>query len=130
MEISFTKDQEIGYILFQKINEPEICRNIIQLKNKVEQEEAYNFHYDLWENIASKYFAAAEINYRHISYLLNSENYTIQKDKVIDFYNETGISHQVRDIILELIRSSDKEWVDYDDIMYSILAKEIMNQFK
>ena len=130
MEISFTKDQEIGFILFQKINEPEICRNIIQLKNKVEQEEAYNFHYDLWENIASKYFAAAEINYRHISYLLNSENYTIQKDKVIDFSNETGISHQVRDIILELIRSSDKEWVDYDDIMYSILAKEIMNQFK
>ena len=130
MEISFTKDQEIWFILFQKINEPEICRNIIQLKNKVEQEEAYNFHYDLWENIASKYFAAAEINYRHISYLLNSENYTIQKDKVIDFYNETGISHQVRDIILELIRSSDKEWVDYDDIMYSILAKEIMNQFK
>ena len=143
MEISFTKDQEIGFILFQKINEPEICRNIIQLKNKVEQEEAYNFHYDLWENIASKYFAAAEINYRHISYLLNSENYTIQKDKVIDFYNETGISYQNRDLILSLINDygwmSNKNFIlpseiskDVDDQIYSVMAQKIhdKNRFK
>jgi len=130
MEIAFRKDQEIGLLLFQKINEPEICKDIILMKNKMEEEEAYNYHYEIWERIASKYFKAIDSNNRHISYVSDGEKYISYKDTSLDFYNETGISHQVRDIIIELINAPDKSWREYDDFMYGILANEIMAKIR
>ena len=41
-----------------------------------------------------------------------------------------GYSYQVRDLLLELIRSPDKCWRNYDDIIYSVLANKINNQVK
>ena len=50
---SLTKDQMIYLLLLTKIDEPQLCRNIIGLKNKKEKIETYNYHYENWENIAS-----------------------------------------------------------------------------
>ena len=130
MEIALKKNQGIALILFQRISEPEICKDIISMKNKMEEEETYNYHCERWETIASKYFQAIESNYRHMSYILDGEKYVSHKDKPLDFYNETGISHQVRDIIMELICAPNKSCRDCDDFLYGILAKEIMAKIK
>ena len=46
MEQSLTKDQIIYLLLLSKIDEPQLCRYIIGLKNSKEKIEAYNYHYE------------------------------------------------------------------------------------
>ena len=130
MEIALTLDQEIALILIEKISEPNLCKDIIKYMHQFEEEETYEYHYERWETIASKYFKAIDSKFRRISYVLDGEKYIFYKDVEIDFYKETGISHQVKDIIHELICSPDKSDREYDDFIYGILAKEIMNEMK
>jgi len=130
MENALTRDQEIYLLLIDKVREPTICKDIILLKNEMEKEETYKYHYERWETIASKYFKAIDSNFRHISYVQDGEKFVFYKDVDTDFYRETGISHQVKDIIHELICSSDKLNREYNDIIYGILAKAIMYEMK
>ena len=130
MENALTLDQEISLLLIGKIREPNICKDIIFLKNEMEKEETYKYHYERWETIASKYFKAIDGKFRHISYVQDGEKFVFYKDVDTDFYRETGISHQVKDIIHGLICSSDKLNREYNDIIYGILAKAIMYEMK
>jgi hypothetical protein len=130
MENALTLDQEISLLLIEKIREPNICKDIIFLKNEMEKEETYKYHYERWETIASKYFKAIDGKFRHISYVQDGEKFVFFKDVDTDFYRETGISHQVKDIIHELICSSDKLNREYTDSIYGILAKAIMYEMK
>ena len=130
MDIALTFDQEIALLLIEKISEPNLCKDIIKYKNEMEKEETYKYHCERWETIASKYFKAIDSRFRYISYILDGEKYFFYKDVETEFYKETGISHQVKDIIHELICSSDKLHREYDDFIYGILAKEIMNEMK
>ena len=75
MEIAITKDQTIFLFLLSKIDEPEICRYIICLKNKKEKIEAYNYHYENWERIALSYFQCLKNRYPTYSYVLNGDQY-------------------------------------------------------
>ena len=137
MEEPLTKNQVIFLNLLSKIDEPEICRYIIGLKNKIEIEEAYNYHYENWENIASKYFKCLENRYPTYSYILNGEEIIAEPDNNLVFFEETGISYQVRDLVMGLINGyeddnlSEKEknlWRKEDDKLYKGLARMI--QFK
>jgi hypothetical protein len=53
----------------------------------------------------------------------------IRLDHDVDFFRNTGVSYQIKDMIHDLIRvSTDKKWLKYDDTLYSILSKKIMDR--
>ena len=86
MEIALTKDQTIFLFLLSKIDEPEICRYIIGLKNKKEKIEAYNYHYENWERIALSYFQCLKNRYPTYSYVLNGDQYIARADNNLIFF--------------------------------------------
>tara|TARA_Y100000996_G_scaffold275234_1_gene217030 strand:+ start:2140 stop:2577 length:438 start_codon:yes stop_codon:yes gene_type:complete len=144
MEYSLTMNQEIALIIFDKIPIPDLCIFIIDQKCKKEEKDTYNYHYERWETIASKYFKSFEYDRdkRRIpySYVLDSKIYNAYRDKCLDYYYETGVSYQVRDLLMDIINcpnddhsiinKDNDEWRKSDDEVYSILAKKIMDMFK
>ena len=94
MEQSLTKDQIIYLLLLSKIDEPQLCRYIIGLKNSKEKIEAYNYHYEHWEKIASKYFKCLENRYPTYSYIFNGYEIIAKQDKeIIDAINIVSTEH-------------------------------------
>jgi len=145
MEISLNNDKTISLLLSNLIPIIDIRINIIKLKNKLEKKDALEYHIERWENISSKYFRSFESDIdkaRFInSYVINKRYYIAYKDKNLDFYNETGISYQVRSLLIDIINCpctlSDNildctkyEWRKEDDDELSYLAKCIMNAMK
>lgn len=151
MEIALLTNEVISLYLSNFIPIPEIRNKIIKYKNQNEKKETLDYHIERWETISSKYFRSFELdrfNSRVIySYVLDEKYYISNKDKNKDFYNETGISYQVRHILLDIIscpplypnvnisrdriiNCTNHEWRLSDDEMYSYLAKCIMNKMK
>ena len=148
MNYPLTNNQEILLILNRKINIKEINQYIIFLKNKIEELETLQYHIYLYENISLKYFISLEKCERPYSYVLNSKYYTSEKDRCLDFYNETGISYQVRSLLLEILNCSHEfddctktfsdhilnftlyEWRKEDDKIYCILTRKINEKMK
>ena len=139
MEEALTKDQVIFINLLSKIDEPEICRYIIGLKNKKEKIEAYNYHYEQWEKIASKYFKCLENRYPTYSYIFNGDEIIAKQDNNLVFFKETGISYQIRDLVMGLINGYEKDdiseeekkiWRKEDDKLYKGLARKIQLEMK
>jgi len=123
MELSLNLNQEVVFILFEKINEVNICNDIVLLKNKMEKEEAYEYHFERWETIASKYFSAIDKSRRIM-------DYHYYKDYELDFYNETGFSYKVKDMINRIICCRDRYGRECYDLKYSIIAKKRIEQLK
>tara|TARA_B100000902_G_C27212979_1_gene865439 strand:+ start:418 stop:867 length:450 start_codon:yes stop_codon:yes gene_type:complete len=111
--------------------------------------ESRDYHIERYNTISNLYRKNTEnywnkSNRINVSFVLNSEIYTSKPDVHRDFYNETGLSYQVRGLLLSLISipsdNSDiiefttilsdeiKEWRKYDDNMYGTLAKKIMDK--
>ena len=89
------------------------------------------------------------------SYVINDKFFIANKDKNLDFYNETGISCQVRSLLLDILNCPSPEyfspnghplkyinyindtilnktlyeWREHDDKLYNILSKKIMEFF-
>jgi len=124
-----TKEQKIYLLLLEKIHDPNICRNIIGMKIKKERIETDNYHYDLWLNIALKFYKAKKGNLGNFSYILDEEIFFIKPDHDLDFFRKTGVSYQIKEMINNLIEiSMDDELLKYDDNLYSQLAKKIMEK--
>ena len=108
MEIALTNDEEIIMILSRKIYIPEIVYRIIQWKRKLEDKNTLNYHIERWETISSKYFRSLEKDYHGVvipqSYSIDSKYFVSNIDKCLEFYNETGISYQVRDLLLDILQ--------------------------
>lgn len=128
------KDITIFLLLNQKIKINEISWKILSLKNKIEEKEVIEYYDELFENIAGKYFRCLENKYPTYSYILDSCKIVAKRDNNIKFYLETGISYQVRDLVLDLIseykddditEDEKKEWRKEDDILYGKLAEKI-----
>lgn len=153
MSISLNKDKLISLYLSRLIPIDELRYKIIKLKNKKENKESLEYHIERWETISSKYFRSFEINQwnqrQPYSRVHDGKYFISFADKNMDYYNETGISFQVRDMILEIISyptsaewwktgickqsivdNQHKEYREYDDEVYSILSKEIMKKIK
>ena len=135
MDIPLTKDQSIYLILLQKISISTICQNIILLKNKIEINEAYEYHSTLWNNIASKYFQCLKKRYPTYSYVLDGDQYIARADNNLIFFYQTSISYQIRDLVMGLINEyrgdnlseeEKKRWRKEDDIIYGKLARRIL----
>jgi hypothetical protein len=141
MEFSLTKDETICLYLKYFIPIPEICYKIIKIKNDNESEETYNYHLDRWIKLAGEHYYTRDNHYDKFSYVVNSKEYIIKPDHRMNFYKMTGISYQVLELIYDLIRilndkSYDdgfvrlrsKNWLKYDDKLYSELSRRIMDK--
>ena len=117
------KDITIFLLLNQKIKINEISWKILFLKNKIEKKEVNEYYDELFENIAGKYFKCLENKYPTYSYILDSCKIVAKRDNNIKFYLETGISYQVRDLVLDLIKS-------YEDDLFNIKSKDEKKQFR
>ena len=158
MNIDLSTNQEILLILSKKIPIYDICYQIINLKDKIEKQDALNYHIETYEKISSKYYQSMkfmkdEEGYK--SYVINDKYFIANKDKNLDFYNETGISCQVRSLLLDILNCPSPEyfspndhslkyinyindtilnktlyeWREHDDKLYNILSKKIMDLF-
>ena len=123
----------------------DISKRIIFFKNKKEKSDNIIYHINRWEEIAGSYFMVKDTNIGNFSYVVDSgQKYVIKKDHINIFYNITGISYQIIDLLHKLIKfkheidneNMDNEygyytyWLRHDDKLYSLLAKKIMNKMK
>ena len=141
MEYSLENDEKIRLYLKYLIPIPEICNKIIKLKNDSEKTEALNYHIDRWINIAGEFYYTRDNHTDKYSYIFDNSDYIIKVDHKLDFYQITGISYQIIELIHELIRinhenswdfeiNDKKEWLKYDDALFSNLANKIMIEMR
>jgi len=147
MEIGLNQNEYISLLLSVKVINVDLRNKIIEEKDKLEKKEAYEYHVERWKEISIKYFRSFRKdkynNKIYYSYVLNdTDEYNAEVDDNLDYYNETGVSYQVRDLLLSTIISPGfnpdrsllnykiKEWRKLDDTMYGILAKKIMKKMK
>jgi hypothetical protein len=67
------------------------------------------------------------------SVILNANIYTVQKDINPRFYNITGISYQIINMIYQLVKifnTKDNRWLKYQDKLFGILSDKIMDEMK
>ena len=131
MEYALTNDENIFGILRKFINEPMICKFIIKYKKFLEDNETLEYHFDRWENIAGSHHILHDTHKCKYSLIHNLNEYKIHIDHRPIFYNLTGISYQVVELIHELIKLKDNQnlLLQYD-ILYSLLANKIMIEMK
>jgi len=141
MEIGLDNDEYISLVLTRLIPSIDIRLKIIEFKNILETKDALDYHKERWETISSKYFKSVEkSDWTHsqiyYSYVLDNNEYISEGDRCLDYYFETGVSYQVRDLLLSLLRrenysdDSIKEDRKFDDTMYGILAEKITKKIK
>ena len=141
MQIITKRDRNIYYLLLQKVNDPYLAKYIYDLMNEM---ETLDYHIERWGTISYKYFKSFEMEHstmtrKPYSYVFNGEKYICEADRDLSFYYETGISYQIRDLLLMIIKDPDKTnedivdrgklyWMKEDDLLYSILAKKIIRK--
>ena len=144
---SLTTYQENLMTLNRFIDENEISKHILKLKEKEEKEETKRFHIDLWTTLMDKYYKSKDYSLftkplNHFTCFEDGKKYIYETDRVIDFYIETGISFQSRELLLATIAH---EYIDcngyipiippssireFNDHIYGSLSCKIMNKMK
>ena len=142
---SLTTYQENLMTLNRFIDEKEISKHILNLKEDIEKEETKRFHIELWSSLMDKYYKSKDYSLftkplNHFIYFEGGRKYIYETDRVLDFYNETGISFQSRELLLttlsqenmdanftEIPPSSIRE---YNDHIYGNLSSQIMYKMK
>lgn len=128
-------DNQILFILNMVIYDIDICKLILKIKNNMENKDTLEYYDLLYNNIA------VEHNYLHknhigkFSYILDSKNYIVKPDFKLDYYNYRGVSYQLIELIHELIKLKNCEyltddegyeyWIDHDDKLYKLLSDKI-----
>ena len=141
MEYSLKRDETILLYLKVFIPIPELCNKIIKIKNEDEKRDSLKYHSDRWENIVGEYYYTRDNHTGKFSYIFDNINYVIKPDHRRQFYNLTGVSYQIVELIHELIRilhedswdfeiDEKKDWIKYDDSLYSELSKRIMIEMR
>jgi len=130
MIITLSTNKRIIFLLSQLINEPCICEKIVEIKDEEEKKDALKYHYDRWVNIAGSHYILHDTHMGKFSIIHDETNYIVKKDHKPTFYNITGISYQVIELIHELIKSINTDYLEYDDMLYSKLANLIMDEYR
>ena len=133
-----TKDESTLLILKEVLHHnTDVCKLIIHKKNTIEAKETMDYYYDRWENIAGSHYRLHDTHDGKFSYIFNDMEYIVKKDHKPFFYNLTGISYQVVELIHQLIKLKNdelientfitdyKEWIEHDDKLFSFLADKI-----
>ena len=141
MDYGLTSYENIYGILRIFINEPSICKYIMNHKKQLEDTEILEFHSKRWKDISSSYFMLRDSYEFRIAEAQRLAD-IVKPDHQFTFYNLTGISYQVVDFIHELIKLKNpdalentfivdyKEWLQDDDTLFANLSKQIMLQMK
>ena len=120
----------------------DICKYILKIKKKLEKEEIMEWYIERWENIAGAHYILHDTHYEKFSLIYNENDYIVKPDHRLVFYNRTGISYQIIELIHELIKLKNKDsientfikdykgWLHYDDNLYTILSKKITERMK
>ena len=137
-----TSNEMILLILKELVNHnTDICKLILQKKKSLEQTETMEYYYDRWETIAGSHYRLHDTHDDKFSYIFNETQYIVKKDHKPTFYNLTGISYQIIELLHELIKLNRvdsensriedyKEWIEHDDKLFSFLSSKIMNAMK
>ena len=139
MEISLKRDEIILLYLKEYIPIREICNKIIKLKNNLEKEDTLEYHTNRWNTICKEHIYTRNNQCGKFSYIFDLNQYIVKPDHRINYYQMTGISYQVVELIYELIRIKNEklwdmeiedkdEWLIHDDKLYSKLSKMIMDE--
>ena len=123
------KDIYIFLLLSTKINEPNIINKIINNAKEMEDKETLTYHFERWETIAGSYFKCTErlpftgscIIY---SYVFNGEENIYERDRILDYYKETGVSFQIRGLLLDIIKNELLTWSETCDKYVDNLSDE------
>tara|TARA_Y100000996_G_C22306465_1_gene554372 strand:+ start:86 stop:547 length:462 start_codon:yes stop_codon:yes gene_type:complete len=123
------KDIYIFLLLSTKINEPNIINKVINNAKEMEDNESLQYHSERWETIAGNYFKCKDQSpftgtRNTYSYVLDGKEYIYEKDRNLDYYKETGVSFQTRDLLLEIIRNELLTWPDTKDQYVNNLSNE------
>ena len=141
MEYGLTSYEHIYGILRIFINEPSICKNIMNHKKQLEDTEIVEFHSKRLKDISGSHFMLRDSYEGNLSAAQILAD-IVKPDHLYTFYNLTGISYQVVDFIHELIKLKNpdslentfivdyKEWLHDDDTLFSKLSKKIMLRMK
>ena len=131
-------NEEILLILKELLNHNiNICKIILKNKKKYENYENRIYYLDRYQKIAKEHYYLHNNHTDKFSYIFDSKKYVIKTDFKIDFFKYTGISYQIIELIHELIKLKNgnyiidqgyKYWLNYDDKLYSILSEKIMNK--
>lgn len=141
MEYGLTSYEQIYGILRIFINEPSICKYIMNHKKQLEDTEIVEFHSKRWKDISSSHFMLRDSYEGNVSVAERLAD-IVKPDHLLTFYNLTGISYQVVDFIHALIKLKNpdalentfivdyKEWLHDDDTLFSTLSQQIMLEMK
>ena len=143
MEYGLTSYEHIYGILRTFINEPSICKNIMNHKKQLEDTEIVEFHSKRLKDISGSHFMLRNSYEGKLATIdLQFVPVVVKPDHLFTFYNLTGISYQVVDFIHELIKLKNtdalentfivdyKEWLEDDDREFSRLSKKLMLRMK
>ena len=139
------KEIQIYLLLSTKINEPNIVKNIINIIKNEEEKDALEYHIERWETIGGSFFQSIERSPsgdpHPYSFVIDGRKYIYEKDRNLFYFNETGVSYQCRELLLETIKNEalefvndeyidnltgeSKEWREKNDKMYSVLSQLI-----
>lgn len=133
---NLSSKQEILLILKELFNHNiDICISILKLKSKIENKENLDYHKIRYEKIAKEHYYLHKNHIGKFSYIHNNELYVLKNDFKLDYYNYTGISYQIIELIHQLIKLKNdiyirhaqgyKYWLKHDDKLYTLLAKKI-----
>ena len=141
MEYGLTSYEHIYGILRIFINEPSICKYIMNHKKQLEDTEIVEFHSKRLKDISGSHFMLRDSYEFSIAEAQRLAD-IVKPDHLFTFYNLTGISYQVVDFIHALIKLKNpdalentfivdyKEWLNDDDTLFSHISKQIMLQMK
>lgn len=136
---NLSSDEEILLLLKELLNHNiEICKIILKQKKTIEINETNLYYSDRYEKIAKEHYYLHKNHMGKFSIIHDSKIYIIKNDFKLDYYNYTGISYQIIELIHELIKLKNEKylskdegyeyWLNYDDKLYSILASKIMEE--
>jgi hypothetical protein len=139
--------EELQIVLFKIIPDTDLCVKIINLKDKIEKEDTLEYHIERYDTIYNKYKSSFQYDSlgskTFYSYIIDETQYFSNKDRYLDFYNETGISYQVKSLLLDILNSpttdknlihndgfslTDEKIRNYNDKLFSTLAQGIMKK--
>lgn len=139
-EISLNNDETINMILSRFIPILDIRKDIINKKKELEREETLEYYNEKWNNIVGYYFITKDTKIGKFSQILDGKKYVIKPDHRLEFYERTGISYQIIELLHELILlktdnsiidNIDYEyWLHHDDTLYGKMSKMIMIEMK
>jgi len=140
---NLSSDEEILLLLKELFNHNlDICSYILKLKIKIEKRENLEYHGERYKKIAKEHYYLHKNHENKFSYIFNDISYVIKNDFKLDFFNYTGVSYQIVELIHGLIKKrkelvsdiynelTGKSWLDYEDELYSILSEKISVSIK